>query len=84
MADEESLSDKGPLTAPDGPAVDARVVDAGPLGEERAAVNEAEPGEGFDVRQLYHPEVDRSIRQLPRLLAGALRLVWGAARASSC
>ena len=42
--------------------------------------NEAEAGEGFDVRQLYHPEVDRSIRQLPRLLAGALRLVWGAAR----
>ena len=38
------------------------------------------PGEGFDVRQLYQPQVDRSLRQLPRLLAGALRLVWGAAR----
>jgi ATP-binding cassette subfamily B protein len=46
----------------------------GSLSEEAAAAGT------FDVRELYHPTVDRSIRQLPRLLVGALRLVWGAAR----
>ncbi len=34
----------------------------------------------FDVTELYRPSVDRSLRQLPRLLAGALRLVWAAAK----
>ena len=48
--------------------------DPGSLSEEAAAAGT------FDVRELYHPTVDRSIRQLPRLLVGALRLVWGAAR----
>jgi ATP-binding cassette, subfamily B, bacterial len=80
VADQESLSDKGPLRPPDSTAADGPAADGGPPGEERAPDNEAEPGEGFDVRQLYHPQVDRSIRQLPRLLAGALRLVWRAAR----
>ena len=75
MADEESVSDKGPRRGPQGSSADGGV-----LGEEPAPDQEAEPAEGFDVRQLYHPQVDRSIRQLPRLLAGALRLVWGAAR----
>ncbi len=63
------------MTAPEGPSADGGV-----LSEEPAPDQEAEAGEGFDVRQLYQPQVDRSIRQLPRLLAGALRLVWGAAR----
>jgi len=43
------------------------------LGAERA-------GEGFDVKELFYPQVERSLRYLPRLLIGALRLVWGAAR----
>jgi ATP-binding cassette subfamily B protein len=34
----------------------------------------------FDVQQLLHPAVERSLRHLPRLLAGAVRLVWGAAK----
>jgi ATP-binding cassette, subfamily B, bacterial len=55
-------------------------------GEEPGAVDETALGEGpapastFDVRELYQPNVDRSLRQLPRLLVGAFRLVWGAAR----
>jgi ATP-binding cassette, subfamily B, bacterial len=45
----------------------------------------ADPGaervsEGFDVQELFYPKVERSLRYLPRLLIGALRLVWGAAR----
>ena len=35
--------------------------------------------EGFDLDALYHPNVDRDLRYLPRLLLGALRLVWAAA-----
>lgn len=34
----------------------------------------------FDLEELYHPSVERKLRYLPRLLAGALRLVWSAAR----
>jgi ATP-binding cassette subfamily B protein len=34
----------------------------------------------FDVEELYHPRVERSLGQLPRLLAGALRVVWRAGR----
>ncbi len=37
-------------------------------------------GPGFDLDELYHPTTERSVRQLPRLLAGAVRLVWSAAR----
>jgi ATP-binding cassette subfamily B protein len=37
-------------------------------------------GEGFDATELFYPKVERSLRYLPRLLIGALRLVWGAAR----
>ncbi len=37
-------------------------------------------GPGFDVDELYHPRTERSVRHLPRLLAGAVRLVWSAAR----
>ena len=33
----------------------------------------------FDVTNLYHPQVGRSARQVPGLLAGAFRLVWSAA-----
>ena len=36
-------------------------------------------GAGFDIEELYYPKVERSLRYLPRLLAGALRLVWAAA-----
>ena len=35
--------------------------------------------EGFDLDELYHPNVERDPRYLPRLLLGALRLVWAAA-----
>ncbi len=34
----------------------------------------------FDVEELYYPKVERNLRYLPHLLAGALRLVWSAAR----
>lgn len=34
----------------------------------------------IDPYDLLQPEVDRSVRRLPRLLANALRLVWGADR----
>ncbi len=37
-------------------------------------------GAGFDVDELYHPSTERSLRHLPRLLIGAVRLVWSAAR----
>jgi ATP-binding cassette subfamily B protein len=72
VADEESLASNGPhgdLAGPPGP-------EAGKADE----VGEDEVNETFDVQELFHPEVDRSLRQLPRLMAGALRLVWGAAR----
>ena len=44
--------------------------------------DEGEPTKapGFDLEELYHPRVERNLRYLPRLLAGALRLVWSAAR----
>jgi ATP-binding cassette, subfamily B, bacterial len=48
--------------------------------EEAAAEQEPSATSTFDVRELYHPTVDRSLRALPRLLVGAFRLVWGAAR----
>jgi ATP-binding cassette subfamily B protein len=35
--------------------------------------------EGFDIDELYYPNVERDVRYLPRLLVGALRLVWAAA-----
>ncbi|MGA3218397.1 MAG: hypothetical protein ABSE77_04845, partial [Acidimicrobiales bacterium] len=35
--------------------------------------------ESFDIDELYHPNVERDLRNLPRLLVGALRLVWAAA-----
>jgi ATP-binding cassette subfamily B protein len=35
---------------------------------------------GFDLETLYHPQVGRSLRMLPGLLGGAVRLVWHAAR----
>lgn len=38
------------------------------------------PASTFDVRELYRPDVDRSLRQLPGLLVGAFRLVWGAGK----
>jgi ATP-binding cassette subfamily B protein len=44
------------------------------------ADEEARTSSGFDVDELYHPKTERSVRHLPRLLAGALRLVWSAAR----
>jgi ATP-binding cassette subfamily B protein len=37
-------------------------------------------GGGFDAQELFYPKVDRDLRQLPRLLAGALRLVWAAGK----
>jgi ATP-binding cassette, subfamily B, bacterial len=75
VADKESLSD-------DGPARDLQgvPVGGGPLSEESPPGDEGATAESFDVEELYHPQVDRSLRQLPRLLLGALRLVWGAAR----
>jgi hypothetical protein len=36
--------------------------------------------ESFDIDKLYYPKVERDLRYLPRLLVGALRLVWAAAR----
>ena len=36
--------------------------------------------EHFDLEDLFYPKVERSLRHLPRLLMGTLRLVWGAAR----
>lgn len=33
----------------------------------------------FDIDNLYHPATKRSLRALPRLLVGAIRLVWRAA-----
>ena len=62
------------------------VDDEGAAGDEPGGNEHVPPSEEaaatgtFDVRELYHPAVDRSLRQLPRLLVGALRLVWGAAR----
>jgi ATP-binding cassette subfamily B protein len=44
------------------------------------ADEEARTSGGFDVDELYLPKTDRSVRHLPRLLVGALRLVWSAAR----
>jgi ATP-binding cassette, subfamily B, bacterial len=77
VADEENLASNGPhgdLAGPAGPeAGEAEVGEVGEVGEDEVA-------ETFDVQELFHPEVDRSLRQLPRLMAGALRLVWGAAR----
>jgi ATP-binding cassette subfamily B protein len=35
---------------------------------------------GFDLEQLHHPAKQRDLRQLPGLLAGAVRLVWSAAK----
>jgi ATP-binding cassette, subfamily B, bacterial len=35
----------------------------------------------FDMQELYNPKVERSARHLPKLLLGALRLVWDAAPA---
>ena len=35
--------------------------------------------EGFDLDELYHPNVERDHGYLPRLFLGALRLVWAAA-----
>jgi len=35
--------------------------------------------ESFDIDELYYPKVERDLRYLPRLLVGALRLVWAAA-----
>jgi ATP-binding cassette, subfamily B, bacterial len=46
-------------------------------GAELSGQSGAEPG--FDLRELYQPKVERSLRHLPRLLLGALRLVWQAA-----
>ncbi|HMK96839.1 MAG TPA: hypothetical protein VK425_04780, partial [Acidimicrobiales bacterium] len=37
------------------------------------------PARGFDVEHLLHPSLKRDLRELPRLLLGALRLVWAAA-----
>lgn len=37
-------------------------------------------GDGFDVKELYYPKVERDLRHLPRLLAGAVGLVWAAAK----
>ena len=45
-----------------------------------ADVGPVHGGEHFDIEQLFYPKVERSLRYLPRLLMGALRLVWGAAR----
>jgi hypothetical protein len=39
-----------------------------------------EDSKGFDVEQLLHPVRERNLRQLPSLLAGAVRLVWAAAK----
>jgi ATP-binding cassette subfamily B protein len=44
-----------------------------------ADVGPEQGGEHFDVGELFYPKVERSLRYLPRLLLGALRLVWGAA-----
>ena len=44
------------------------------------ADEEARTSGGFDVDELCLPKTDRSVRHLPRLLVGALRLVWSAAR----
>ena len=67
MADEELLGGQAPGEGPTG--------DDGALVDEEAAAAST-----FDVRELYHPQVDRSLRALPRLLVGAFRLVWAAAR----
>ncbi len=67
MADEEVLADQGGA-------------DQGSQVLEEAAADEEAAASSFDVRELYHPKVDRSLRALPRLLVGAYRLVWGAAR----
>ncbi len=77
VADEESLASNGPhgdLAGAAGPETGkAEVGEVNEVGADEVA-------ETFDVQELFHPEVDRSLRQLPRLMAGALRLVWGAAR----
>jgi len=44
-----------------------------------AEVGPEQGGEHFDAEELFYPKVERSLRYLPRLLRGALRLVWGAA-----
>jgi ATP-binding cassette subfamily B protein len=44
-----------------------------------AHVGPKNSGEQFDVEELFHPKVERSLRYMPRLLMGALRLVWAAA-----
>jgi ATP-binding cassette subfamily B protein len=44
------------------------------------ADEQARTSGAFDVDELYYPKTERSVRHLPRLLVGALRLVWSAAR----
>lgn len=83
MADDVILPDPGPV---DGTPDEGRVGERGrtassPTGEgQTPAGDTAEAGTSFDVVELYRPNVDRSLRRLPRLLAGAFRLVWGAAK----
>jgi ATP-binding cassette, subfamily B, bacterial len=73
VADEEVTDDQ---TSGQGSAAAAEsLVDGGTLAEDEVGT-----ASSFDVRELYHPEVDRSLRALPRLLVGAFRLVWAAAR----
>ena len=47
------------------------------MGDDRGGANSA----GLDIEEeLFHPQTGRSLRRLPGLLYGALRLVWSAAR----
>jgi ATP-binding cassette, subfamily B, bacterial len=72
------VADEGVLAGQGGD--DQGGTDVGSPSPDGAVEGDGAAASSFDVQELYHPKVDRSLRALPRLLVGAFRLVWGAAR----
>jgi ATP-binding cassette subfamily B protein len=75
------VADEGVLAGQGGRGGDDQGgTDQGSPSPDGAVDGDGAAASSFDVQELYHPKVDRSLRALPRLLVGAFRLVWGAAR----